>query len=80
MPVLQTINQLDSWLTDLEESEGFTGSKADTLSKVREQVGTITPKQKQKLLDLSDEQWQTLSSLELDNVEALDNWLSSALN
>ncbi|MEL6491455.1 MAG: DUF4351 domain-containing protein [Cyanobacteria bacterium J06634_6] len=74
---IQTVNMLDSWLNKLEAEEGFEGIKADGLNQLRGQVGAIAPNQKQQLLELSPEQWQTLSTLELENIEALDSWLSS---
>jgi len=72
----QAISTLDEWLTQLEASEGFENKKAKILKQLRQQVGAITPKQKQRLLALSDEQWQTLSTLDLENTDALDSWLS----
>ena len=75
---IQTVNMLDGWLNKLEAEEGFEGMKADVLSQLREQVGAIAPQQKQQLLNLSSEQWQALSTLKLENIEALDSWLSSA--
>ncbi|MGB3790258.1 MAG: DUF4351 domain-containing protein [Phormidesmis sp.] len=64
-----------SWLADLEAVEGFEGEKAEILGLLRRRVGAIAPRRKQKLLSLSDEQWQTLSALEFDNIDALNSWL-----
>ena len=73
----QTVNVLDRWLTRLEASEGFEGEKAEMLSQLRERMGVIAPKQKQKLLSLSAEQWKTLRTLNFQNIEDLDSWLSA---
>jgi len=74
---LDTVNALANWLNHVEATEGFADSKVDILNALREQVGAIAPKQKQKLLSLSEQQWQTLATLKPENIEALDNWLSS---
>lgn len=77
---LASVNTLADWLNNLEASEGFTDEKAEGLSQLRTRVGAITPKQKQKLLTLSPQQWRTLSTLELVDADALDTWLASAEN
>ncbi len=70
-----TVAGLASWLADLEALEGFEGEKAEILGQLRRRVGAIAPKQKQKLLSLSNEQWQTLPALEFDDINALNSWL-----
>ncbi|MGD1899913.1 MAG: DUF4351 domain-containing protein [Phormidesmis sp.] len=73
----QTIRTLGNWLTQLEASEGFTGEKAEMFNQLRQQVGAIAPKQKQKLLALSTEQWRNLSTIDFESINDLDSWLSS---
>ena len=72
-----TVDELSGWIYEVEKAEGFDGAKAKILDQIRRRVGAIAPKQKQKLLVLSNEQWQTLSTLEFADIESLEDWLSS---
>lgn len=77
---VETTELLSSWLDNIEALEGFTGKKAEILRRLRQQVGAITPKQKQQLLALSDKQWQMLSTLKFGDIDALVSWLSALGN
>ncbi|MEO0646637.1 MAG: DUF4351 domain-containing protein, partial [Cyanobacteria bacterium J06650_10] len=72
-----SMDELSEWLTSAETLEGFVGERAEVLSQLRRDVGAIAPKQKQKLLSLSVEQWQALANQALSDVAALDSWLDS---
>ena len=73
-----SMDKLSEWLVTAEASEGFVGEKAELLNQLRQKVGAIAPKQKQKLLQLFPEQWQALSTQAFADVSALDDWLVSA--
>jgi predicted transposase YdaD len=58
LPTLTCSEDLARWLDDLEAAEGFVGLHAQVLHQLRQQVGEITPLQKQQLLNLSEDQLQ----------------------
>jgi hypothetical protein len=77
---LSSIDELVDMLNELETSEGFSREQLQILDQLREQVGAITPTQKQKLLLLSESQWQqlALNLLNWENVAALESWIAEA--
>ncbi|MGF1567671.1 MAG: DUF4351 domain-containing protein [Nodosilinea sp.] len=79
LATVTTPEDLASWLDAVETSEGFVGVRAQVLHQLRQQVGHLSPAQKQQLLGLADAQLQALQETltAFETGQDLDHWIAA---
>ncbi len=79
LATVTTLEDLASWLDAVETSEGFVGVRAHVLQQLRQQVGHLSPVQKQQLLGLADAQLQALQETltTFATGQDLDHWIAA---